>query len=185
MPGSLSLQSQCWQVSAPNLLPLTIIFFPFTEKLPMEGWRQWEKQGPLHNRTPFPHAIGFPSSHLDFSFQQGRTFLAGQTRRESSLARGKKCDPYRRAVLKRTPPCCKALCNNSKDCFLSEDVLLSGMSDDRSFLPNQTKNPEMHLGRSVPQTAWLPLRLSPAFLLQCPKKPRGSQSGLGHLWTQL
>lgn len=55
-PGPMSICLGVW-VSSPsagrcqhtNLLPLTIIFLSFTQKLTMKSWRQWEKQGLPHN----------------------------------------------------------------------------------------------------------------------------------------
>lgn len=83
------------------------------------------------------------------SLQQGRTFRAGpflaKPTEKRVLQEGKKCDPHRSVVPERTPLGCRALCNNSKDCFLSEAVLLTGLTDDRFSSPTQTKDPERDL----------------------------------------
>jgi len=183
MPGSLGLQPQCWQVSAHKSASTYNHFFVLYAETDNEELEAVGETGSPPQLNPF-------SSCYQVSFQSPRLLPAGQdvsiwpfssqTHRESSLARGKKCNPHRRAVLKRTPLGCKALCNNSKDWFLSEDVLLSGLADDMFFLPNQTKDAEMHLGRSVPQTAWLPLRLSPAsLLLSAPKSQEAHNQDSG------
>ena len=83
------------------------------------------------------------------SFQPGRTFLAGpflaKPMENQVLQEGKKCDPHRRVVPKRTPVGRRTLYDDSKSCFLSDYVLLTGMEDDRFSLPDQTKDREMYL----------------------------------------
>lgn len=83
------------------------------------------------------------------SFQLGGTFLAGpflaKPMENQVLQEGKKCHPHRRVVPKRTPLGHRMLCNDSKSWFLSDYVLLTGMKDDRFYLPDQTKDREMYL----------------------------------------
>lgn len=157
-PGPTSICLGAW-VSSPsagrcqhtNLLPFTVFFVLFTEKLLMKGWRRRENRVPPTTKPPLLMLSGFlPATQAPgLSLQQGRTFLAGpflaKPAENQVLQEGKKCDPHRSMVPKRTPLGCRALCNNSRDRFLSEYVLLTGMADDRFSSPTQTKDPATDL----------------------------------------
>lgn len=71
-------------------------------------------------------------------------FLAKPTENQV-LQEGKKCNPHRKVVPKRTPLGHRTLCNDSKSWFLSDYVLLIGMEVDRFSLPDQAKDQEMYL----------------------------------------
>lgn len=126
-------------------------FLSFYRETSDEGLEAARAGSPPTTEPPLLMLSGFlPATQAPgLSLQQGRTFRAGpflaKPAEKRVLQEGKKCDPHRSVVPERTPLGCRALCNNSKDCFLSEAVLLTGLTDDRFSSPTQTKDPERDL----------------------------------------